>query len=452
MDPSGLRAGQGIPQATEMPATPSVLSLLLRTVQLGAIALLSLVLWLPYAIACQIWYRPPNVPHIEQVKRYLKLTWSVNPAAPGISFPARLWLTLNILRKLVTTPFNGLAWLLDELLYGKALNREKVIAPLFVISGGRSGSTQMTRYLEADPAITAPNLLQCMFPYLWLWTLAPKTIGRILTPQKVRALGESMMLPELLERHEFDPFKADTFDGALFSSHLNPLAIYMGPNTAATEFNFAAFAPQDQGQIERDSMQLIDRIGRKQLLFVAGTTAAKKPRIFIKGHFLCAASALENQYPDAVFLTLIRDPAKRIQSGINYLRVNPSDPAMGPPYWAWLSAWLLKTESDYCRIEQAWYSQPGGARRCVVRFEDFVSDLEGTMQQVYQECFGQDRLPPHVPRTHPPRERKNYILNRSLAELGIDEAKLREQLADYIAWCQPEERPEEKPDEKEVRS
>ncbi|MEL6814514.1 MAG: sulfotransferase, partial [Cyanobacteria bacterium J06598_3] len=310
------------------------------------------------------------------------------------------------------------------------------------------GSTQMTRYLEADPAVTAPNLLQCMFPYLWLWKLAPKTIGRILAPQKVRALGESLMLPELLERHEFDPFKADTFDGALFSSHLNPLAIYMGPNTAATEFNFAAFSPQDHGQIERDSMQLIDRIGRKQLLFVGGKTTAKKPRLFLKGHFLCAASALENQYPDAVFLTLIRDPAQRIQSGINYLRVNPSDPAMGPPYWAWLCAWLLKTESDYCRIEQAWYSQPGGARRCVVRFADFVSDLEGTMEQVYRECFGQNQLPPHVPRSHPPRERKHYTLNRSLAELGINEANLREQLADYIAWCQPKDKPEDKPEEK----
>ena len=127
---------------------------------------------------------------------------------------------------------------------------------------------------------------------------------------------------------------------------------------------------------------------------------------------------------------------------INYLRVNPSDPAMGPPPWAWLAQSLLQTESDYCRIEQAWFSRETGARRCVVRFAEFVSDLEGTMQHVYRACFDREQLPPHVPRTHPPRERKNYTVNRSLAELGIDAEQVRTELADYVAWCQPDTQPE----------
>jgi len=424
----------------DVQAKPSVVSLLVQAVQTLLIAGLSLLLWPLYAVARCIWYRPPNAPHLAQIKRYLHLVWSVQPIEPGLSVQARIWLTLNILRKGLTTPLVGLAWLLDELLYDRALNTEKVIAPLFVISGGRSGSTQMARYIEADPSVTAPNLLQCMFPYLWLWKLAPKTVGRILTPDKLRVWLESMMSAELLERHEFDPFKADTFDGAMFSSHLNPLAVYLGPDVASREFNFAAFPPQDRAQLERDALQLIDRIGRKHLLLVGDAIAEKPRRLFLKGHFLCAAPALERQYPDAVFLTLLRDPAKRLQSGINYLRVNPSDPAMGPPPWYWLAAWLLKTESDYCQIEQAWYTQKGGARRCVVRFTDFVNDLEGTLQRVYRECLDQDHLPPHVPRQHPPRERKRYSVNYSLAELGINERELRQQLADYIAWCHLKQR------------
>lgn len=423
---------------TDAQARPPVIALAFKAIQIVAIAALDLVLWPLYAAACLIWHRPPMGPHTAQVKRYLRLTWSVEPINPGMSRQARIWLTLSIVRKLLMTPIQGLAWLLDELLYGQALNATQVVAPLFVISGGRSGSTQMTRYIEADPAVTAPNLLQCMFPYLWLWKLVPNTIGRILTPEKLRTMFESMMSAELLERHEFDPFKADTFDGAMFSSHLNPLAVYLGPGAAAREFNFAAFPPQDRAQLEHDAVQLIDRIGRKHLLFIGDAATEKSCRLFIKGHFLCAAAALERQYPDAAFLTLVRDPAKRLQSGINYLRINPSDPAMGPPPWAWLSAWLLHTESDYCRIEQAWYSQ-SGARRCVVRFADFVSDLEGTMQRVYRECLHQDQLPLHVPRTHPPRERKHYTVNHSLAELGIDETELRRKLADYVAWCRSEE-------------
>ncbi len=335
------------------------------------------------------------------------------------------------------TPLVGLAWLLDELLYGRTLNKTEIVAPLFVISGGRSGSTQMARYLEMDPSVTAPNLLQSMFPYLWLWRLAPRTIGRILTPEKVRARIEAMMPPELRERHELDPFKADTFDGAMFSAHLNHLALYLGPVASAEEFNFATFAPPDQSRLERDFVQLVDRIGRKQRLFI-GDVGAKEPhRLFIKGHFLFAAEALERHYPDATFLTLLRDPASRLQSGINYLWVNPSDPAMGPPPWVWLSQSLRQTESDYCRVEQAWFSQETGARRCVVRFADFVADLEGTMQYVYRICFDQAQLPLHVPRTHSPRNRKDYTVNRSLAELGIDAEQVRAELADYVAWCQP---------------
>ncbi|MGF1603181.1 MAG: sulfotransferase [Thermosynechococcaceae cyanobacterium] len=435
MDPSTSRPSD---QRADTQAKPSLIALLVKTSQVIAIAMLNLCLWPLYAIACQIWYRPPNVPHGAQVKRYLRLTWSVVPSAPGLSKQARIWLTLSIVGKLLMTPLKGLAWLLDELLYGRKLNATNIVAPLFVISGGRSGSTQMTRYIEADPTVTAPNLLQCMFPYLWLWQLAPRTIGQLLTPDKVRTMLESMMPPELLERHELDPFKADTFDGAMFSGHLNPLSPYLGPHVSAQELNFASFAPQDRARMDRDSVRLIDRIGRKQLLFIGDAKVEKPRRLFIKGHFLCAAAALERHYPDAVFLTLVRDPVKRLQSGINYLRVNPSDPAMGPPPWAWLSAWLLQTECDYCRIEQAWYSQKSGARRVVVRFADFVADLEGTMQQVYRECLDQDLLPPHVPLTHPPRDRKHYTVNRSLAELGIDENELRMQLADYVAWCQPE--------------
>ncbi|MGB1249471.1 MAG: sulfotransferase [Candidatus Promineifilaceae bacterium] len=402
---------------------------------------MAISLWLLplYVIGRLIWYRPPNVPHFAQVQRYLRLTWTVQPPAPGLSGQARIWLTLSILRKWLATPINGVAWLLDELLYGRALNATDIVAPLFVISGGRSGSTQITRYLEADPSLTAPSLLQCMFPYLWAWKLAPVTLGRFFSAQTVRAKIESMLPPELLERHESDPFKADTFDVVLFSAHLNMLGLYLGPEVSAKEFNFATFAAEDRTRLEQSFVQFVDRIGRKQHLFIGDTPTNKPRRLFIKGHFLNGADALAQRYPDATFLTLIRDPAKRLQSSINFIRVNPTDPVIGPPPWAWISASLLQSESEYCRLEQAWYTEENTTgrssnQRHVVRFADFVNDLEGTMQQVYRVCLDQDELPPHVPRTHPPRERKNYSINYSLAELGVDSDALRTDLAAYINW------------------
>ena len=131
---------------------------------------------------------------------------------------------------------------------------------------------------------------------------------------------------------------------------------------------------------------------------------------------------------------MIREPAPRLQSVINYLRVNPTD-ALGPVPWVWLKSVLARTESEYCEIEQAWFSRVGGATRCILRFSDYVRDLEGAMKKVYRECLDSESVPVHVPHSHPPRERTNYLVNRSLAQLDIDEVALNTRLSSYIDWC-----------------
>jgi hypothetical protein len=399
------------------------------------LAVVTLPLWPLYGLGTLIWYRPPNVPRAAQVWRYLRLTWTARPPAPGLSPLARCWLTGSIVRKALLTPVWGLVWLIDELFYGRALNATPVAAPLFVVSAGRSGSTQIALYLEQEEELAAPNILQSMFPYLWLWRLAPRTIGRLLTPDQVREKIRARMPPDLLERHEGDPFKLDTFDGAFYGFHLNALSFSLGPQTIVEDFGFGTFAPHNRRLWEEDFVALLDRIGRKTLLEAGPGPGGSPRRLLIKGHFLCGASALERRYPDACFLTVIREPAPRLRSAINYLRVNPADPMLGPIPWAWLAAALERTETEYCEVEQAWFTREGGARRCVIRFSEFVHDLETAMKRVYRCCFGTDELPPHVPRSHAPRERTHYRVNRSLAELGIDEAALSSRLASYVAWC-----------------
>jgi hypothetical protein len=183
----------------------------------------------------------------------------------------------------------------------------------------------------------------------------------------------------------------------------------------------------------------VDRIGRKTLLEAGPGPTGTSRRLLLKGHFLCAAPALERRYPKARFLTVIREPAPRLRSAINYLRVNPADPVLGPIPWAWLAAALERTETAYCEVEQAWFTQKCGTRRCVVRFSEFVRELEAAMRRVYRCCLDTDELPPHVPTSHAPRERTNYSVNRTLAELGIDEDALNVRLASYIAWCRGNE-------------
>jgi hypothetical protein len=425
----------GEPHHPGLSALPFTARLLLRGLGVGLLLGLTLGLWPLYGLGVLIWGRPPNVPRLAQVARYLRLIATVRPPPPGLPVLVRLRLLLAVLRKVAVTPVWGLAWLLDELLYGRALDRTPIVAPLIEISAARSGSTQLARYLEQDPQLAAPSFLQSVFPYLWLWRIAPHTLGRFIDREAVRRKLESMMPPEFLERHEGDPFLTDTFDVALYTAHLNHLALLLGPDVLVEDFGFAGPAPHNQRLWEHDFVSLLDRIGRKTLLYAGPAPDGGPRRFFVKGHFLCAAEALSRRFPDARFLTMIREPAPRLQSSVNFLRANPMDATIGQVPWAWLGAGLLRSETAYCEQEQAWFTRNDGPRRCVLRFSEYVRDLEGAMHKVYRECLDTEALPPHVPREHPPRKRTQYLLDRSLAQVGVSETELDARLAPYIAWC-----------------
>lgn len=402
-------------------------------------ATIVLPLWPVYWVGCLIWYRPPNVPYAKQALRYLKQTWTVSPQNPTLPFFGRIWLSLTLLHFYMGSPIRGVAWLLDELFYGSELNKITVNRPFFVISAGRSGSTQITRYIEDDQRLAAPNILQCMFPYLWLWRLVPNTIGRIIEPEKVREMIQSAMPAELLERHETDLFKADTFDGPFLSFHFHRFSLYLGPEVAKEDFNMANIAPYDEQIKEKDFVRLVDRLAQKSLYFSGVSPEGESRRFYLKGHFLFAAQALCEYYPDACFLTVIREPISRLRSGINFMRVNPPDPVLGPVPWSWLTDTLSYTEVFYSKVEREWFTRETNCQRSVIGFTEFVNDLEFSMKQVYLDCFDTEELPPHIPKNHPPRERKHYSVNRTLAELGVDEDDIRNKLKDYIEWCQSDQ-------------
>lgn len=419
---------------------PSIFQFILRMIPKLIFLAVTVIIVLPllpiYWLGCLVWVRPPNVPYLQQLLRYLKHTWTVSPENPILPFFGRVWLSLSLFHFYIGSPIRGIAWLLDELLYGRLLNKISIHKPFFVISAGRSGSTQITRYIEEDQRLVAPTILQCMFPYLWLWRLVSNTIGRIINPEKVREMIKSAMPAELWERHELDPFKADTFDGAFLSFHFHRFSLYLGPEVAKEDFNMANIAPYDEQIKKNDFVRLVDRLARKAIYFSGAPAEWESRRFYLKGHFLFAAQSLCERYQDAYFLTVIREPVSRIRSGINYMRVNPPDPVLGPVPWSWLTDTLIHTEVFYGKVEQKWFTQETNGHRSVIRFTEFVDDLESSMKRIYKDYFNSDELPPHIPTNHSPRERKHYTVNRTLSELGVDEGALKNKLSDYIDWCQ----------------
>lgn len=435
----GVVVSDCLPGEPEEP-NRSVPVMLLRIALRAGSTLLLLVLtswvWPIYIILVAIYDWSPTAPRLHQVVRYLRQVWTVNPPSPGLTAYYRSWLTLTILQSCATAPLHGVAWLMDEVFYGASLDATPITAPLFEVSAARSGSTQLARYIEADPNLVSPMFIQILFPYMWLWRIVPPTLGRFISPDQVRAQMEARIPVDFFQRHEGDPFLTDTFDVPFLGHHLNQLSLAISPDIAETDFSFGALAPHNQQLWEHDFINLLDRIGRKTLLSADPGPDSQPRRLFIKGHFLCAANALEQKYPDACFLTMIREPAPRLQSCINFLRASPFDGATGRrPPWVWMGEGCTKSEVRYCELEQEWFSRKDGPKRCVLRFSEYIEDLEAAMAKVYRECLDTPILPDYVPTVHEPRVRTNYILNRSLAEFGVDEDAFNERLKGYISWC-----------------
>ncbi len=442
------------------PPTLSAMQIVSLVVQQGvSIGLRLLFLWplIPlYALLRLVLPRPPHIPSLLRLLRLLLRIACEPQPAPTLPATQRLFLLLHIVRRSTLLPLRGLAWYLDDLLYGPELAQIRIVAPLFELSAARSGSTQIAHYLEDDPQLVAPSAMQTEVPYLWLWRIFEFAFAHGLSKEKLSALAKASFPADFLQRHELDPARTDTFEMQFCHSQLVGVTLFLGPQVMLDEMDNASQSAFSRDLWGQDFLRFLDGIGRKRLLLArisgdallgdprpAKTTSAPDTRraygrrLMIKGHFLNVAQELAERYPDACFLAIVRSPSARLQSVINFHRVQPRPPGVLPPPWNWLVQRALQSEIDYCDREQAWFSQPAAApgRRVVVRFSDYVRDLAGTMQHVYRSCLDTDEVPAHVPRTHAARARTGYTIDRSLGQLGIDRAWLSARLQSYIAWC-----------------
>lgn len=389
---------------------------------------LSLPLWLPYLLLRPWMGRPPHVPTASRLVWFLGRIFREEPASGPIGMRVRLALLLLWARKLALVPLFGMAWYLDRLLYGRLLDQQKIVAPFFELSAARSGSTQLAHHIEEDPHFAAPNVMQFLFPYLWLWRIAPATVGRLFTKEQVQAFVLGQVPERYLERHELDPYCTDTFEIPFLAMHLGMLSMGLGPRVMRDTLSAGVPSPWTHATWQQDLPDYIETLGKKVILW-----RGEPCRLMIKGHFLGSARELERRFPDALFLTMIRDPIKRIQSELNFLRVQPGDVLVGPPRWADLVAYDLAEEVAYCKMEHEWFMTGDPKKKMVIRFEDYRKDLPGSLRRVYRELL---EMPERAhPVAHTGRKRSGYSVDRSLEQLGVDPAALEAELADYRRWC-----------------
>lgn len=413
--------------ASRVPSAPRLAALLLARSLAALIAtVLGAPLWPAYLLGNLLWGRPPHLPDAARVGRCLSLVLRGHPE-PDLTPGQRVGLALEVARRTALRPLWGLAWHLDTLLNGRELARVHVDQPLFEVSAARSGSTQIARYLEKDTRLVAPAAVMALFPYLWLWRLAARCLPRG-TAERVRAHVRSQLPPEFVERHELDPLRMDTFE-ILFSLFVQwgDIFLSLGPGPVGEVFTFATIPGETGGLWTADFPRFFDAVAQKTLLF-----HPSGKRLFIKGHFLHAAPALAQRYPTARFLTVLRDPARRTQSMVNFVRSHPTVAPSPHVPWPWILAQAPTGDHEYNAAEIAFFSALPPDRRCIVDFDDDVADLEGTLNRVYAEAL--HLSPPSVPVEHEPRHRAGYRIDRSLASLGLDTPALEAERRRFAAW------------------
>ena len=442
--------------------------------------------------------RPPNMVYLRQTLRYLQFVWKPAPPSEqeqyrqSFSVTEKIRFSTTILVHTICSPLSGFAWILDEILYGRRLKRldsrdkAAVENPVFVVSAFRSASTQLARGLVADTQYTpskggsnsesyfvAPNAMMCAYPYLWLWKIAYAIVGEIpetpadapeeggITKDDVRTRFNAGFTPESMARHANDPFQTDTFDGTFLTCHLNgfvwQLCRGLPSSAVEQEFNYACQKEEDtlnRRIWQRDMVRHIDGLARKTMLFhnqESDHSSAHPQRFLLKGHFLSICPQLKEAYGGkAKFVTVLRDPCARLRSGINYMAVNPtlyaSDPTQQVP-WAAFAKALQETEAQYCEHELEWFGAENQQDRLAVAFDSFVANREKTMGGIVNWL---ELLPESDPgavtivsaakSNKPSRKKKTtsskkaYRIDRSLAELGVDEKAYKERLSDYLAW------------------
>ena len=386
-----------------------------------------------YAITSAVYGRPPVVPPLHVVASYAWLSLTT----PNIPLYTRVTVLLFVIaNKMLLIPLTGLAWHLDEVLYGQALN-VPLNNPVFVISGARSGSTTLGHLLDEDPGFCSPSGAMIALPYLWLWKLVAflHRVDLCPSPLSVMAFIRRNTANEFLARHELNIFKPDTFEVPwLVKRHFFSVSFDLGADC------MLANVPVSDYELDRelwdDFVIFTERILQKTRIINPG-----KERVMIKGHFLAVAEILEKKFEGATFVTVIRDYSNRVESLMNFMLANRlivADTGLVPSKRNLLDTGeaIGRLEIDYIRREREFFKE--GKKKAVVKFEEYVKDPANALEKVYEVIGrgtggkGGGGVPAEIKAAmvegkegHANRGKMKYSIKLKLGEFGIDETKFR---------------------------
>lgn len=326
---------------------------------------------------------------------------------------------------------HALGYTADELFH-RGWRDVQIEKPIFIVAPARSGTTMLFHQLAEDPQFAATKLGNTLIRSISATNLlvraAEKRRGFILKARddinkQMSALDDTHTLR--IERLEEDEgFYNDMF--ALLNVHLLFPNLYKKFGVVELDNR----PPRVRRSVMRKYKNFIRRF-----LYLAGPG---KTYLMKNVQSAGRMETLEQNFPDARYIHIVRDPLVQLPSALELIRAvaKSSHGHVRPPehpYWRLVAEMLIEQH----RKLLAWERKLPAERWLTLRYPELIADPAATVRRVYEHF----QLP-----ISPAREQSLAVADQfagefrkqrsySLDDYGISAAEVRERLADvYRAY------------------
>lgn len=327
------------------------------------------------------------------------------------------------------TALHAICFFLDAILFPR-LWRVQVKAPVFIIGHGRSGTTLAHRLLCEDPQFSAfkywelrlPALLEKRLVHLLAWLDARVLGGRL--ARRLSAWEDRKFGP-VRHIHKMGLAMPEEDDLVLYDSCASGFWLAKLPFMGDVDFFHLDRCPAAQ---RRAVMGFYRDCVRRQL-YLNG-----RDRIHLsKNPTWCGrVESILEAFPDARFIVLYRNPYETIPSLLKLLSVGwQRQGGIGPDkVRESLRAMVALSYETYLYPLEALARHPG-TPQAVVDYRQLVAEPLRAVEKIYADLglTMSDAVRARL-RAEQERARRHETEHRySLAEFGLDDAAIREQLA-----------------------
>jgi len=315
------------------------------------------------------------------------------------------------------------AYLIDNIIFPEYQDQE-VKEPVFIVGNFRSGTTFLHRLLTKDESSTSFTS--------WELYLAPSVVGRkfyrwlmrvnylIGNPAKWVIGVFNRIVEKEAYMHKIGLTEAEEDGQVLFQiwSSFDLIAFFPFPKLIRKYIYYDDQIPDD---IKKRDMRYYSEIVKKHIYTHGGRRyISKNPSYSPK------VKTLHQQFPDAKFINIVRNPLQVVPSSISLFSKHCH--TYGDPETEYN---LQETVIEHCKH---WYLYPHQYLRTLpenqyirVRYKDLVADPKGTIETIYHR-FGFDLSPEFIRILQNEADKARSYKSRhsySLHKMGVSKQRIQ---------------------------